>query len=195
MVSSILLLSMINSDFSEKSFVMQCVKNFCQKLFIFTPNFLKWCQMIRYVVVDKAIDENILNLTNCKYYTVSEFHNSIAGNNLNIFHNNINGPETKFENLHQFLSNASTKFDIVAVTETMRSKVNEEFYTNINLEGYANFSTATNTNEGGIIYTKSPFDVTERLELNICHDLYESSGSKLKIKIVKMTIFYPMIIF
>ena len=24
---------------------------------------------------DKTIDENILNLTNCKYYTVSEFHN------------------------------------------------------------------------------------------------------------------------
>ena len=60
---------------------------------------------------DKAIDENIVNLTNCKYYTVSEFHNLIDGNNLNIFHNNINGVETKFENLHQFLSNASTKFD------------------------------------------------------------------------------------
>ena len=25
---------------------------------------------------NKTIDENILNLTNCRYYTVSEFHNS-----------------------------------------------------------------------------------------------------------------------
>ena len=117
---------------------------------------------------DKAIDENILNLTNCKYYTVSEFHNSIDGNNLNIFHNNINSLETKFENLHQFLSNASTKFDIIAVTETTQRKINQKFYKNINLEGYTNFSTATNTNKGGtIIYTKSTFDVTERLDLNI----------------------------
>ena len=49
---------------------------------------------------DKTIDENILNLTNCKYYTVSEFHNSTGNNNLNIFHNNVNGLESKFENLH-----------------------------------------------------------------------------------------------
>ena len=84
---------------------------------------------------DKVIDENIINLTNCKYYTVSEFHNSIEGNNLNIFHNNINGLETKCENLNQFLSNISTQFDIIAVTETLQRKINEEFYTNINLEG------------------------------------------------------------
>ena len=97
---------------------------------------------------DKTIDENILNLTNCKYYTVSEFHHSADNHSLNIFHNNVNVLETKFENLHHFLSNASTKFDI-AITETSQRIINEEFYTNID------FSTATNTNKGGtIIYTK-----------------------------------------
>ena len=40
---------------------------------------------------DKTIDENILNLTNCKYYTVSEFHNSAGNHSLNIFHNDVNG--------------------------------------------------------------------------------------------------------
>ena len=40
---SAMLLSMINSDFSQKSFVMY-VKNVCKYLFIFTPYFLKWCQ-------------------------------------------------------------------------------------------------------------------------------------------------------
>ena len=38
-----MLLSMITSDFSLKSFVMLYVKNVCKYLFIFTPYFLKWC--------------------------------------------------------------------------------------------------------------------------------------------------------
>ena len=42
-VSHDMLLSMIISDFSEKSFVMMYVKNVCKYLFIFTPDFLKWC--------------------------------------------------------------------------------------------------------------------------------------------------------
>ena len=67
----------------------------------------------------------------------------------NIFHNN--GLESKFENFHHFLTNAPIKF---AVTETTK-RITDEFYTNIKLEGYTNFSTATNTNKGGtIIYTK-----------------------------------------
>ena len=39
MVSRDMLLSMINSDFSQKSFVMLYVKNVCKYLFIFTPYF------------------------------------------------------------------------------------------------------------------------------------------------------------
>ena len=43
MVSNDMLLSMINSDFSQKSFVMLCTKNVCKYLFIFTHYFIKWC--------------------------------------------------------------------------------------------------------------------------------------------------------
>ena len=43
LVSRDMLLSMITSDFSQKSFVMLYVKNVCKYLFIFTPYFLKWC--------------------------------------------------------------------------------------------------------------------------------------------------------
>ena len=75
---------------------------------------------------DKIIDENILDLTNCKYHTVSEFHNSTDNNNLHIFHNNVNGLETKFENLHHFLSNDNTKFNIIAITETTQRITNEK---------------------------------------------------------------------
>ena len=34
---------------------------------------------------DKVIDENIVNLTKCKYYSISEYYNSIGSNNFNIF--------------------------------------------------------------------------------------------------------------
>ena len=42
MVSQNMLLSMINSYFSEKSFVMLYVKKVCKYLFIFTPYFRNW---------------------------------------------------------------------------------------------------------------------------------------------------------
>ena len=42
MLSQNLLLSMINSYFSEKSFVMLYVKNVCKYRFIFTPYFRNW---------------------------------------------------------------------------------------------------------------------------------------------------------
>ena len=44
MVSNEMLLGTMNSDFSEKSFVMLYVKDFRKYLFIFSPNSLKWRQ-------------------------------------------------------------------------------------------------------------------------------------------------------
>ena len=58
--------------------------------------------------------------------------------NFNIFHSNVNGLESKFDSLHEFLSGTSAKLDVVAITET--SKKNEEFFTsNVSLEGYKTF--------------------------------------------------------
>ena len=57
--------------------------------------------------------------------------------------------------MHHFLSNDSTKFDIIAITETSQKKQNEEFFTDINLDGYTLYSTPTNTSKAGTInYTK-----------------------------------------
>ena len=78
---------------------------------------------------DKGIDEHITNLSDCKYYTVSEFYYlKNDDHNLNIFHNNVNGLETKFENLHHFLSKDSSKFDIIVITETSQKINHDEFY-------------------------------------------------------------------
>ena len=60
---------------------------------------------------------------------------------------------------------------LIAVTETTE-RITNEFYANIKLEGYKK--------GGTIIYTKNTFDVTERLDLNICHNLYESNWVEIK---------------
>ena len=68
-------------------------------------------------------------------------------------------------------------------TNIKRATSMHVFLKNLDLEGYVNFSTATNTNKGGtIIYTKNVYDVTERIDLNICHDLYESIWIEIKNK-------------
>ena len=66
---------------------------------------------------------NLSNLSSCKYYSCSKFHElmSVDNNsnkNVNIFHNNLNGLESKFELLNNFLSNYSSDLDIIAITET-----------------------------------------------------------------------------
>ena len=59
-------------------------------------------------------------------------------------------------------------FDIMAITETFQKLVNEDFKTNISIEGYLTFSTPTNTNKGGaMIYVNNSFDIIESLYLNV----------------------------
>ena len=51
--------------------------------------------------------------------------------------------------------------------ETSLKLSNENFKTNISIEGYSTFSTPSKSNKGGsTIYVKDSFDVTERLDLN-----------------------------
>ena len=53
------------------------------------------------------LDLNMANQNDCKYYTVSEFQKMKLKKNFNTFHSNVNGQESKFDNLHEFLSSAS----------------------------------------------------------------------------------------
>ena len=131
----------------------------------------------------KDIDKNLNNVNNCKYYTVDEFQSSKNMGNFNILHNNLNGLENKFDVLHHFLGGVSSKFDIMAITETSQKITDEDFNTNINIDGYFTFSTLTNTNKGGTaIYVKNSFDVIERTDLNVSHDHYETVWIEIKNK-------------
>ena len=131
----------------------------------------------------KDIDKNLRNVNNCKYYTINEFQSSNDMGNFNILHNNLNGLESKFDIFHQFLAESSSKFDVMAITETSQKKTDDDFKTNINLEGYSNFSTPSNSIKGGTtLYVNNTFDVTERLDLNVTHDHFESVWIEIKNK-------------
>ena len=130
---------------------------------------------------DKAIDTNLPSKTCCKNYTITEFQDLNINSNLNIFHNNINGLETKYSSLHNLLANSAKSFDIIAITETSLNIDKGNFRSHINLEGYINFSSPSNTNKGGTtIYAKNNLDTFERTELSKTHDEFESTWIEIK---------------
>ena len=71
----------------------------------------------------------------CKYYSVKEYQLLNKKSNFNIFHSNINGFESKLDNLHEFLTVSSTKLDFLAITETSE-KEDTGFLNNVEIEGY-----------------------------------------------------------
>ena len=135
------------------------------------------------------VERNLPNSNNCQYYSIEEFQNLGNLNNFNIFHNNMNGLETKIDDLHHFLSENNLKFDIIAITETSQKSNHDDFLANINLQGYTNFSSATNSNKGGTaIYARNTYDLHERIDLNETHDLYESVWIEIQNKSSKNVI-------
>ena len=132
---------------------------------------------------DDDLDTKLSNLTECKYYSINEFQNLKQNKNFNIFHNNINGLETKFELLHNFFANCDLDLDVIAITETSNQDINNEFKTNIKIAGYKDYSTSTISNNGGTtMYLKSNLDTNERIDLKIKHKHYESVWVELKNK-------------
>ena len=92
----------------------------------------------------------------------------------NIFHSNVNGLGSKFENLHEFLTIASSNMDIVAITETSQ-KSNENFIKNVTIEAYDIYSTGSHSARGGVaIYVNNNFNSFERNDLKINNDEFES---------------------
>ena len=123
---------------------------------------------------DTDYDQNISSMLHSKYYSVDSFQQLKNHNNLNIFHSNVNGLESKFDSLHEFLSGTSSASDIVAITETSEQSDNF-FISNVSLEGYTPYYTPTNSSKGGTaIYVNSNFNSFERFDLKIQSDMFES---------------------
>ena len=137
---------------------------------------------------------NLSNLSSCKYYSCSKFHELMSignnsNNNVNIFHNNLNGLESKFGLFHNFLSNNSSDLDIIAITETSQQINNLNFKMNVSLDGYTMTCTHSNSSKGGTcIYRKNKFDAIEREDLKIINDHFESNWIEIKNKNCKNVI-------
>ena len=80
------------------------------------------------------VDHNLPNRLINKYYSVSEVHKLNTSKNVNIFHSNVNGFESKMDLLHEFLSNTSD-FDGTAISETSQRN-NDFFKNNVAIKGY-----------------------------------------------------------
>ena len=125
-------------------------------------------------VNDRDNEYYISNLIGWEYYSCDDYQKTKLNKNLNIFHNNLNGLESKFDHLNNFLCNAVTTPEIIALTETSQLNSTGHFKKNIKLDGYALFSTPTLTNKGGVaIYAKSDFKPIERTDIKIMHEHFE----------------------
>ena len=61
------------------------------------------------------LDENIITNIDSRYY---EFKNLNTNNNSNIFHANLNGLESKFELLHNYICSTKLDLDVINISET-----------------------------------------------------------------------------
>ena len=131
---------------------------------------------------DNDLDIKLSNIEECKFYSVEEFSETKLDNKFNIFHNNVNGLETKFGLLHNFLGNSTSELDLIAITETSHND-NDKFKSNIKLDGYYLFSAPTNSSKGGTaIFSNFFLDTIERIDMKIQHDYLESVWIDLKNK-------------
>ena len=126
------------------------------------------------------IDSTFPNLLTSKYHSVEEVQNLRVEKSFNIFHSNVNGLESKFENLHSFLNGSKSVMDIVAISETSENN-DHSFIQNVEIEGYKLFSTPTLSRKGGVaIYVRKDFNYHERTDLNIQTKDFESIWIEIK---------------
>ena len=119
---------------------------------------------------------------NSKYHSVYDFQKLKIQKNFNIFHSNVNGIESKFDTLENFLSGATSAMDIIAISETSED-LDNSFISNISLDGYKLFHTPSTSSKGGTaLYVNNDYDIFERNDLKSYSDLYESVWIEIKNK-------------
>ena len=125
------------------------------------------------------VDLNLAFQTDCRYYSVNEFQSLNNTKHLNVFHTNINGLETKFDNLHQFVTSTPFKIDVISITESSQ-KFNENFKKKVDIDGYDLYKTSTKTQNGGTaLYINNNFKSFERMDLKILDDDYETTWCEI----------------
>ena len=145
------------------------------------PNFNIISRVTNIINKDNDVDDNINDPTNCKYYTVDELKHFPFNRALNIFHSNVNGLDTHFDNLHEFLSNIDTPtFDVINISETSQ-QMDLNFKTKVDINGYDMFMNGSNSEKGGVaIYVNEKYDSFERDDLKIRENDFETIWIEIK---------------
>ena len=117
-----------------------------------------------------------------KYYSVEDFQHLNSRTNFNIFHTNINGLESKLDNLNEFLSGIPYNIGVIDVTETSE-KEDTGFLSNVEMDNYINLHTASKSPKGvTAVYVNKNLDSIERTDLNVNSPEYESTWIEIKNK-------------
>ena len=96
----------------------------------------------------------------------------------------MNGLESKFSHLNNFLNGTRSPFDVIAISETSEHK-DDSFIANVSLDNYISppFSTPTNSSKGGVcLYVNKDYDAFERIDLKVQNDLFETVWIEIKNK-------------
>ena len=153
---------------------------FCQ----FLPSEEIISETSKFETLDHDPDTDIPTLLNSKYHSVEELQKLKDQKNFKIFHSNVNGLESKFQHLNNFLDGTKSPFDVIAISETSENK-NDSFIANVSLDNYISppFSTPTNSSKGGVcLYVNKDFDTIERIDLKVQNDLFEAVWIEIKNK-------------
>ena len=129
------------------------------------------------------IDVNLVNNIDSRYYSAHEFKNLKIPDSFNIFHSNLDGLESKFDALHDFVNTTTMELDVICLSETSQ-KLNQDFMLNTTLEGYNQpFTTGSKFMKGGVaIYTKNNFNATEREDLKKIDDCFEAIWIEINVE-------------
>ena len=127
------------------------------------------------------VDElDVPTLLTSKYHSVDDFQKLKIQKNFNIFHSNVNGLENKLDTLENFLHEAQSGMDVIAISETSENK-SHSFISNVNIDGFSPFSTPSNSKNGGTaLFVKNNYNVMERTDLKVQHDDFETVWIEIK---------------
>ena len=108
------------------------------------------------------------NSVSCDYYTPYELNKiKVKQEDLSVLHLNISSLSAHIDDLKNFLSELSIKFDIICISESRLSQKKPQT-TNINLTGYNIEQTPTESSAGGVLlYISQKFSYKQRKDLQI----------------------------
>ena len=132
------------------------------------------------------IIEDLPSKSNSKYYALDQFKKVKLSGKFSVFHSNLNGLESKLDDLHQFISSLNSKLDVITLTETSEHE-DDGFIKNTDIEGYSleHHSPSKSLKGGTAIYIDKRMNTLQRDDLIANSTEFESSWIEVKNKKTK----------